>query len=176
MNSMTMKNMWSLHVDEAIVADRIRKALRKDCEVFFPVNSQLKDVDLIVHNLKNHTTKTVQVKSSKSWKSDGCEYSGQKVPIEKINPKKVDFFIFSCYFEQITRNGAAIETCCVVIPTKKLLEIVKKNKVVKNGICGFSFNLYKKYLGDYGDLKPHIDGNEGIDFSKYWDNFELLKK
>jgi len=176
MNGMTMKNMWSLHVDEAIVADRIRHALRgKDCEVFFPVNSQLKDVDLIVHNLKNHTTKTVQVKSSKSWKSRGDEYSGQKVPMEKIDPKKVDFFVFSCYFEKITVDGAAIETCCVVIPTRELLDIIKKNKVIKNGICKFSFNLYKKILADYWDLKPHIDENKGIDFSKYLNSFELLK-
>jgi len=176
MNSMTMKNMWSLHADEAIVADRIRKALRKDCEVFFPVNSQLKDVDLIVHNLKNHTTKTVQVKSSKSWKSYGGEYSGQKVPIEKINPKKVDFFIFSCYFEKITTENRIIDTCCVVIPTKKLLEIVRKNKLIKNGICGFSFNLEKNVLRDYWYLKPHVNVEEGIDFSKYLNKFELLKK
>src|SRR3990170_1595691 len=163
---MTLRNMWSLNPDEAIVSDKLRKAL-KNYEVFFPVNSQLKDIDLIVHDMNNHTTKRVQVKSSRSWKSYGEEYSGHRVPIEKIDPKKVDFFIFSCYFAKISKVKRNIENCCVVIPTKKLLEIIKKNKVVKDGICGFSFNHDKKSLRDYWYLKPHISKDEGIDFSKY---------
>ena len=60
---MGIKNFWSLHVDEALVASELKKRLSNDYEVFFPFNSQLKDIDLIIYNVKNHKTKTVQVKN-----------------------------------------------------------------------------------------------------------------
>jgi len=168
-----IKNFWSLQVDEAIVAEKI-KAL-KEVEAFFPVNSQLKDIDLIVFNLKTHRIKTVQVKSSKSWKSGGDEYSGQRIPINKINPKLVDFFIFSCYFSTLTKNQRKITPRYVVIPTKELLDRIKKTKVVKNGICKFYFNVYKGKIADFGQLKNGIDDDKGVDYTKYRDNFKLLK-
>jgi len=171
---MGIKNFWSLHVDEALVADKINSL--KELEVFFPVNSQLEDVDLIVYNKKNHKTMTVQVKSSKSWKSGNYEYSSQRVPLAKINPKKVDFFVFSCYFTTITKNQKKIESRFIVIKTTKLLEIIKKTKSVKRGLCKFSFNLYKGKIADYWDLKKTIDSNKGVDYTPFLDNFKQFKK
>ena len=57
---MTIKNIWSLNVDEAIVAEKIKKELGKDYEVFFPINSQLKDIDLLIQNPK--TGKSISVR------------------------------------------------------------------------------------------------------------------
>lgn len=170
---MVIKNFWSLQVDEAIVAEKIKTL--KEVEAFFPVNSQLKDIDLIVFNLKTHRVKTVQVKSSRSWKSEGYEYSGQRIPINKINPNLVDFFIFSCYFLTLTKNQRKITPHYVVIPTKELLDRIKKTKVVKNGICKFSFNFYKGKIADFWQLKNGIDNEKGVDYTKYLDNFKLLK-
>ena len=62
---MGIKNFWSLQVDEAIVADKIKIKL-KNYEVFFPINSQLQDVDLILFNKNTKETRTIQVKSSPS--------------------------------------------------------------------------------------------------------------
>jgi len=171
---MSIRNFWSLQVDEALVADKIKSL--KNVEVFFPVNSQLEDIDLIVYNWKKHKAITVQVKSSKSWKSGGEEYSGQKVPLGKINPKKVDYFVFSCYFSTITKNQKKIESRYVVIPTNKLLETIKKTKIVKKGICKFSFNLYKGRIADFWYLKSTIDKKKGIDYTKYLDNFQQFQK
>ena len=63
-----IKNFWSLHVDEAIVANWLKEKLPKSCEVFFPVNSQFQYVDLIVYNSENKKTITIQVKSSQGYK------------------------------------------------------------------------------------------------------------
>lgn len=46
-----MKNFWSLQVGEAIAAEKLSRYLGKDFQVFFPLNSQLKDVDLLVVNM-----------------------------------------------------------------------------------------------------------------------------
>ena len=45
---MTIKNLWSLNVDEVITAQKIKSELGKEYEVFFPINSQLKDIDLLL--------------------------------------------------------------------------------------------------------------------------------
>lgn len=171
---MTVRNFWSLQVDEAMVADKIKSI--KELEVFFPINSQLGDIDLIVYNMKKHKAATVQVKSSKSWKSGGYEYSGQRVPISKIDPKRVDYFVFACYFSSITKDQRTIKPRYVVIKTSKLLEIISKTKVVKKGTCKFSFNLYKGKIADFWDLKSFIDKEKGIDYTSYLDNFKQLQK
>lgn len=167
---MGIRNLWSLQIDEAIVADKIKSY--KGVEVFFPVNSQLKDIDLIVYNLKKKIAVTVQVKSSKSWQSGGYEYSAQSIPIKKINPAKVDYFVFSCYFSSITKNKRKITPRFVVISTKELLSKIKKTKVVKNGICRFSFNLYKGRIADFWCLKNTVDKENGVDYTKFLDNFK----
>jgi len=171
---MTIRNFWSLQIDEAMVADKIKYV--KGLEVFFPVNSQLEDIDLIVYNLKKHKATTVQVKSSKSWKSGGYDYSGQRVPITKINPKKVNYFIFACYFSSVTKNQRKIEPRYVVIKTSKLLEIIGRTKVIKNGICKFSFNLYRGKIADFWNLKPTVNKEKGVDYTQYLDNFKQLQK
>ena len=40
---MSIKNFWSLHVDEALVASELKKQLSSNYEVFFPVNSQVEE-------------------------------------------------------------------------------------------------------------------------------------
>ena len=64
---MGIKNLWSLNVDEAILSEKIGKELGKEYQVFFPVNSQLKDIDLIIYNLKTQKTKSIQVKGSRTY-------------------------------------------------------------------------------------------------------------
>ena len=68
---MVIKNIWSLNVDEAIVAEKIKKELGKKHEVFFPINSQLKDIDLLIQNPKTGKSKAIQVKGSRTWNVKG---------------------------------------------------------------------------------------------------------
>ena len=61
---MTIKNIWSLNVDEAIVAEKLKKELGKRYEVFFPINSQLKDIDLLIQNPKTGKSKSINLLKS----------------------------------------------------------------------------------------------------------------
>lgn len=64
---MAIKNFSSLTLDEAIVADKLQAELKsKGYEVLFPLRTQLKDVDLVLVNLKTHATYTVQVEGSRT--------------------------------------------------------------------------------------------------------------
>jgi len=167
---MVIRNFWSLNVDEAIVASKLKKQLSSDYEVFFPVNSQLKDIDLIIYNVKNHNTKTIQVKGSKGYGRSGSNSSAHSFPKSKINPKTVDYFILASYFEvpQKKKNKMNIETHYVVIPTKKLLEIVNKTKISPKGICHFSFYLQDKELWEYWE--PYLKTaykEKGVSYERY---------
>ena len=168
---MVIKNFWSLHVDEAIVASELKKQLSSNYEVFFPVNSQLEDIDLIIYNVKNHNKKTIQVKSSKGYGRSGSNSSDHSFPKKKINPKIVDYFIFTSYFEvpHKTNNKMNIETHYIVIPTKRLLDKVNKTKIISKGMCKFSF-----YLEEDGTIlewwEPYMKSaykEKGVSYERY---------
>ncbi len=189
---MVIKNLWSLNIDEAVVADRLTDYFKeikdKSFQVFFPINSQLKGMDLIIYNTETHKTKTIQVKGARSYRhKDHEEYSWHKVKSDDIDPKKNDFFVFVTYYTKNTKIKLDIEPSFMIIPTSKLLDIVTKDKKVqqspkdikskKNGTYHFSFNLSNgKYFADYRDYKQHINSDYGIDFSKYYNNFKSLIK
>ena len=171
-----IKNFWSLHVDEAIVANWLKEKLPKSCEVFFPVNSQFQYVDLIVYNSKNKKTTTIQVKGSKAYeeKYDNKIYwtSRHKFWTSKINPDKVDFFIFSC-FSVFSKSASKktgsrnIENYFVVFPTTELKKYIRRMKLSKylgsEKEISFSFYQYpengKKNLYEDWHLKEYYEKN-----------------
>lgn len=173
---MTVRTSWSLNVDEAIVVDKIKEELGKNYEVFFPTNSQLKDIDLIVFNLKNGNAKTVQVKGSRSYTTKNDEeYSWIKVKKNSIfkTTNKTDFFIFVWYplnLNPKTRKRT-IDHAHIVIPLKKLQEKCKRwYKPDKSGAYRFEFwaDLKNGWCDDY-------PGGHEVDYSKYLNAFNLLK-
>ena len=108
---MAVKNFWSLNVDEAIVADKLQNEFKKlNWEVFFPLRSQLKDIDLLLVNLKNKKALTIQVKGSRTYLPQKREVvrfgDGQAawftVPRKKIfeTNYSVDCFIFLIHLEK----------------------------------------------------------------------------
>ena len=173
---MAIRTSWSLNVDEAVVVDRIKEELGKNYEVFFPANSQLKDIDLVVFNLKNGNAKTVQVKGSRSYTTKkGEEYSWIRVKKKSIfkTMNKTDFFIFVWYplnLDPKTRKRT-IDQAYIVIPLKKLQEKCKKwYKPDKSETYRFEF------LADLKDCwcEDYPSGHT-VDYSKYLNNFNLLK-
>ena len=65
---MSLKNLWVLNIDELLVVDNLKaKFSKKEYEVFFPINSQLKNIDLIFTNLKRNKYKSIQVKGSRTY-------------------------------------------------------------------------------------------------------------
>ena len=181
---MTIKNLWSLNVDEAIVAEKIKKELGKEYEVFFPINSQLKDIDLLIQNPKTGKSKTIQVKGSRTWNVKG--FRRKKLGWGDINSSwlkikrtsifsttnKIDFFIFVTHEAEITTKNRRIKQNYLVIPLNDFRKITKtKKKIPKSGSYYYYFVVKDKKAVDTRDTKS----GDPIDFSKYLNNFDLLK-
>jgi hypothetical protein len=130
-------------------------------------------VDLIVFNKSNQKTVTIQVKSSQSYlvKDKDGDYwaSGHKFESKKIDPKKVDFFIFTCYYPKTSEKdhkSRDITKHFVVFRTDELQEYVKKIKRKNNNKTqkiGFAFYIYssddKEELYDDWELKEEYSRN-----------------
>lgn len=184
-----LKNFWSLQVDEAIVANEIKEQIKtKDIDVFFPFNAQMKDVDLIVMNLKTQKVATIQVKGSRT-------YSPTKKEIQRYgegnagwimisqrqieNPaNKIDFFIFIIH--SLTQVGAkiGIQLNYLVLPFDEFKKIVKQNKTVnKKKDYGFFIwiNPVKKQAFDFHE-KGRKESDKVIPLTHYLNKWQPLKE
>jgi len=190
------KNFWSLNVDEVLVADWLKEKL-KGCEVFFPLNSQFPFVDLIVYNPENQKTATIQVKSSQSYfeKDEEEHYwaSAQRFESWKVDPDKVDFFIFSCYNPISPKNvknktgPRNIENYFVVFHTKELQkynEKYKNSKIKKRKEVAYSFDIWPPYTRQkegnlrenwYIKIKYEDDRTRQTILSKALENWKTIK-
>lgn len=186
-----IQNFWSFNANEVSVASRLKEKLGKEYEVFFPANLQFPYVDLIVFNSKNKKTITVQVKSSQSYsvKYENKKYwaSGHDIHFDKIDPAKVDFFIFTCYYPKQTKKKTAISmniiNYFVVFQTSKLKEYVKKfkeQKIIKSKRIQFSFYIYPedgKLYEDWRLKKPYNKWDNPMPpLQDAYDNFDIIKK
>ena len=132
------KNFWSLNTDEAVVTGILRENTPKETEVLMPINAQMKDIDLILMNIKNKKCLTIQVKGSKAYepKTNEIKKYGEGscgwffFPRDIIDRSKVDYFIFLVYvIEENSKIGRRfIEPHTISIPTIKLKELCNKHK------------------------------------------------
>ena len=191
-----VKNFWSLNVDEALVANWLKQkeTLGPNYEIFFPINAQLEFVDLIVFNKKNKKTATIQVKSSQSYLQEDKEegdywVTGHRFEKEKINSKKVDFFIFTSYYPKISKKvqtSRALAEHYIVFKTEELEKYVEKYKdmkMIKTGKIGFSFYIYppnkKGELYEDWQLKQEYEKNNGENLKpicNVLDNYDKIKQ
>lgn len=180
-----MKNFWSLNVDEALVSDKLQDEFKKQgYEVFFPLRTQLKDIDLILMNLKTKKTYTIQVKGSRTYKPQKREVEkfgeGQSgwIGIKKksiFEPQNhIDFFILLIHLEKHGDIKREIELHYLVIPYKEFKELlIKSNKKLRKG------DIYDFFIWVNPKEKKATDFEEWdnqIDLSKYLNNFEELIK
>ena len=181
---MVIKNIWSLNVDEAIVAEKIKKELGKKHEVFFPINSQLKDIDLLIQNPKTGKSKAIQVKGSRTWNLKGSrrkklgwgDVSSSWLTIKERSifstTNKIDFFIFVTHEADLTTQNRRIKQNFLVVPLNDFRKITKNKKnPPKSGVYHYYFVVKDKKAVDTRDTKSR----DPIDFSKYLNNFDLLK-
>lgn len=160
------KNFWSLNTDEAIVAGILRSETDKNIEVLMPLNAQMKDVDLVLINIKNKKTLTIQVKGSRAFeptKNESRKYiSGSAgwffFHRDVIHKSTADYFIFLIYvLEQKDKEGRRyIKPHAIIIPTYKLKKMAKKYK--KSGKTNsYNFLLWvdpdRKIAFDFRDKK-----------------------
>lgn len=181
---MVLKNIWSLNVDEAIVADKLRTTLGKsNYEVFFPINSQLKDIDLVLINLKKMKSKTIQVKGSRTYeptKSERDRYgrgNSSWIQISKksiIDPtNKIDFFIIVLHNLVETKTKKQIKINYLIIPYKQFVNLIAKKKTRTRGSAKvYDFFIWIDDKGKRAfDFK---DRKNPIQFSKYLDSWKKL--
>jgi len=111
------RNFWSLNTDEAVIAGILRGNTSKEIDVLMPINSQMKDIDLVLMNFSNKKIKTIQVKGSKA-------YEPKKKQVEKyehgstgwfflkkdiIHRSKADYFMFLVYvIKESVKQGRRI--------------------------------------------------------------------
>jgi len=180
---MAIKNFWSLNVDEAILSDKLNKKLEKNYQIFFPINSQLKDIDLIIYNLQSGNTKAIQVKGSRTYeprKSELKRYGSGRSSWNVIsedsvfNPKnRIDFFIFVLHVDEITTTSRRIIQQYLIIPIDDFRDLTKKKQVRSNGKYHYFFWIShdsKKIL----EINNKVD-QDMMDYTKYLNNFDLLK-
>lgn len=176
------KNFWSLNTDEAVVAGILRDETGNEFEVLLPLNAQMKGVDLVLLNVVNKRTTTIQVKGSRAYepkKNEIMKYGFGSagwffLKCDIINNATADYFIFLIYVivEDAKVGRRMIEPHTVTIPTKTLLKLVAKSKK-SHGADRYSFLIWvnpkTKEAFDFRDEK--------IDFTEYLDEkgFEILK-
>ncbi len=179
---MALKNLWSLTIDEALVAEELKKNFnKKDYDVFFPVNAQLKDVDLALVNLKTGKIKTMQVKGSRTYEPRKSEterfgagsaawFTVDKKSIFKTS-NKLDFFIFVLHNMVNEEFRKEIKINYLIIPLKNFQRIVKMKKRRKHDKYHFFIWIDSKgrRAFDFNMLTVPIQ------LSKYLDNWKLLR-
>ena len=132
------KNFWSLNTDEAVVTGILRDSTPKNIEVLMPINAQMKDTDLVLMNMNSNKTMKIQVKGSRAYEPSKAEVEKYGdgnagwffIKKDTIHKSTADYFIFLVYvLEDSKQKGRRmINPHTITIPTKRLIELCKKNK------------------------------------------------
>lgn len=178
---MGIKNFWALNVDELLVADKLKSVLKKtEYEVFFPLNSQMKGIDLMLINLKNNKSRSIQIKGSRTWDSNKAErarygeggaawFRIDKASIFKPQ-NKVDFYVFVLHNFVDGDYRREIKVDYLIIPEANFRNICQKKKVGKG-------NYYHFFIWiDHKDKRAFDFRHKQIMLSKYLNNWDLLNK
>lgn len=164
------KNFWSLNVDEAVVAGKLQHAFGRKAQVYFPLNAQLKDVDLLVLNQKNKKAITIQVKGSKAFEPTATERkkfgNGSTgwffIPKNKIRQCCADYFVFLLHTisDNVAgkKNRRQLTTHLLTIRPAELARICRERKILHKN---YSFYIWvdpvRKRAFDFRDA-----GKKGI--------------
>ena len=145
---------------------------------FFPLNAQLKDIDLLVSNPKNRKSVTIQVKGSKAFEPTDSEVEKYGdgsagwffIPKGKIGECCADYFVFLLHtiaddFKN-GRNRKRLSTHLLTIKPAELYKICRKKKILH---VNYSFYIWvdpkRKRAFDFRD-----SGKKGIvNLTKYLD-------
>lgn len=177
------KNFWSLNTDEAVVTGILRDEVDKNIEVFMPINAQMKDVDLMLLNLKNKKTVSIQVKGSRAYepgKRELNDFGGGSggwffLHEDTIQKTTADYFIFLIYvIEQSIKTGRRyIEPHTITIPAKEIQKLSKKHKILHGSKAG---KMYSYYLWVNPKTKEALDFRERNQNNIYYLSEFLDKK
>ena len=176
------KNFWSLNVDEAIVAGKLQAYFKKSAQVFFPLNAQLKDIDLLLASPKKKRVVTIQVKGSKAHELVPSELKKYNVPEgsvgwffipkSKIRECQADFIVLLIHTLsndfQDDRNRRTLSTHLLTIRPDQLDNVCRKHKILHRRYSfyiwidpqrGWAFDFRDARKKGRLDLSKHLDEN-----------------
>ena len=175
------KNFWSLNPDEAVVTGILRNFFKKEVGVFMPLDAQFKNIDLILINLKNRKSATLQVKGSRAYEPKKSEtkrfgYGSAGwfyLKEETIMKCGADYFIFLVYVlrDDPEKGRRHTEPHIIIIGTKELQKIVS-NKNLLGGRYSFFIwiNPKEKQAFDFREEKSNV-----INLSDYLNENGLVR-
>ncbi len=181
---MGLKNVWSLNVDELLVADKFKNKLsKKDFEILFPLNSQMKDVDLVLLNLKNNKIKSIQVKGSRTYeprKTEVQRYGEGGAAWFRIHENsifdttnKVDYYIFVLHSLVNGEIKKEIKVDYLIMPIKDFIGYCKAKICRKGGYYHFIIWIDPKSKRSF-DFRENK--NNPYELSKYINNWDVFTK
>jgi hypothetical protein len=174
---MPIKNLWSLEPGECIVAEKIARALKGECQLFFP----LKDIGTDLLIVRKAKCISLQVKESRYFKNGKCGdyygYAFHQVAKKKIHleEKLVDFFIFLTYLPVTSKTGKIhFEHRYLVVPTNELRKRAAQKSAGKSKIYRFYFHFGENEVLD-------IRGTSGLpreskDYTSFVDAWGLIER
>lgn len=165
---MVVRNFWSLQVGEAIFSDMVKTKLPNNYQMFFPLNSQLRGIDLLLFNLESNETATIQVKESREFSAGHGWFIVKAADVDR---KAADFYAFIVYNEIEKEHKHHIDKRVLIVPSAELQIRSRSKKLVKVK----KTPEYHYYF--FIDGKSAFDDREGhkVDFSLFLENFEQLK-
>lgn len=184
------KNFWSLNTDEAVVSGILRSETAKNIEVLMPLNAQMKGIDLVMMNVKNKKSISIQVKGSKAYepKKKESEDFGEGscgwffLHKDVIQEATADYFIFLIYvLEQSMETGRRyIEPHTITIPAREISKLSIEHKILHKTKGGGRYSYYfwvnpqKKEAFDFREIK----GGHRYYLNEYLDKkgFEKMSK
>lgn len=180
---MSVRNFWSLNVDELLVADKIMAIKDKRHQIFFPLNSTLADIDLVLVNLDSYKTVSIQVKGSRTYeprKSETKRYGSggatwfllSKDKIIKPS-NKVDYYIFVLHSFLDGELKKEIQVNFMIVPIEDLKRICEKKKT-RSKDSRYDFFIW---IDPCEKRAFDIENGAGkeIEMSKFLNNWDLLK-
>ncbi len=174
----SFKNFWSLNVDEAVAAGKLQHALGRKAQVYFPLNAQLRDVDLLVVNSRTQRAVTLQVKGAKAFEATKSQKAKHGVgslcwffiPAKKIYRCQANYFVFILHTISSDlgreRNRRHISTHLLIIKPTVLSRICKEKKILHKD---YSFYISVDPLRQRAIEFRDSDKRGVVDLSKYLD-------
>jgi len=141
---MGIRNSWTLNIDELLVADQLKEYFKKtEYDVFFPLNSQMKDIDLVIMNVKTTKAKTIQVKGSRTYipRKSEVERYGEgsaawfKIGVDSIfkTSNKLDYYVFALHSFIDSDIKKEIQVNYLIISSKDFQALCSKKKTRSDG-------------------------------------------
>jgi len=181
---MGIRNLWTLNVDELLVADKIKEHFSKsEYEVFFPLNSQMKDIDLLLVNVKTAESQTLQVKGSRTYTprpSEVKKFGNGSAAWFTINSNsifkpsnRVDYFIFVLHSFVDGSQKKEIIVNFLIVPIDDFQNVCKQ-KNLRSDCVSYDFYFWVDPEGKRAfEMRGRAENS--IAMSQYLNNWDVLK-